>query len=404
VPTGAFPVRDLPLAGSLLERSTVSEIIVALDLFPRSCPLCGETQVRDVWSYQHTEPTRQHRFLWSVRNVICERCGFSFVAPSPSAEQLADYYADAFPLMGEGYFSVEARMECLRRHSLGRKSFVEIGSNTTGVFYSQLQAFFKEVTSVEINDACSCDAKSTAEIPDNSADVVAAYFVLEHVPQPGHFLSECRRIVRNDRGIVIIEVPDLHLYPQMIAALDTQEHLNHFSPLTLEWLAARSGLELIETSHRQCSRTFGFVAVFRPAEPISYRPEWNERSAALASFSAGLELVRSKRQEVSEHRANLQEILGSGRKVVIWAANAMCRRLLDGFVNFEGLTIVDIDRAKLRFLDQIEVRHPDDAKREIVEADVIWICSPVHARNIGEYIESELHVDTRNKTVRLIRM
>ena len=83
-------------------------------------------------------------------------------------------------------------------------------------------------------------------------------FILEHVAAVRPFLAECRRVLRPG-GVMIVEVPDLMLYPEKIDALILHEHCNHFTPENLHHLAALEGFGLVETSHELCSRPFGFV-------------------------------------------------------------------------------------------------------------------------------------------------
>jgi len=281
------------------------------------------------------------------------------------------------------------------------KRIVEVGSNSAGHFLSCLQAAFKHVVSVELNNSCEPDARRTCDVANTSADIVASYFVLEHVPDVRGFLLECRRMV-HENGVVVIEVPNVHLYPKMIAALDFHEHVNHFSPLTLQWLAAQCGLELIEISHHECSRPFGFVAVFRPAAARAYDESWTERSNSLACFAAGMELVHAKRRELEEYRAFLRAAVSSGKRAVIWAANDTCRKLLEG-LSSEGLTVVDHDRAKSGFLAHVSVHHPTEVRDEIHKADIFVICTAIHARKISDYFE-QIGIDLKSKDVRVIAL
>ncbi len=123
-----------------------------------------------------------------------------------------------------------------------------------------------------------------------SVDVLAHYFVLEHVRDTDGFHSAARRALAPG-ALMICEVPDLHLYPQESSALLLHEHVSHFSPESLSALAARYGFAAVEISHRDCSRPFAFAGVFSLAPP----------STARLSLDPARALLR--RGSRAEHRA-----------------------------------------------------------------------------------------------------
>jgi SAM-dependent methyltransferase len=103
-------------------------------------------------------------------------------------------------------------------------------------FHSRLRRRFSRVLTVEINESVDADCRSIQALPDEFADVVAHYFVLEHVPAVRTFLRDCRRILKRS-GFLVCEVPNILLYPDDPGALRLYEHTNHFSPGCLQgWI------------------------------------------------------------------------------------------------------------------------------------------------------------------------
>src|SRR5262249_36892324 len=123
-------------------------------------------------------------------------------------------------------------------------TFVEIGAHQLTVFHDELGKRFDAVTTLDLNKSLTRDRRTLPEIWDAAADVVAHYFVLEHVPRVVPFLRQCARILKPG-GVMIVEVPDIALYPHNASALQLYEHTNHFSAAALQTIARRAGFEPI---------------------------------------------------------------------------------------------------------------------------------------------------------------
>ena len=168
------------------------------------------------------------------------------------------------------------------------------------------------------------------DLPENSVDVLAHYDVLEHVSEVTDFLIACRRALRPG-GVMICEVPDLRLYPRNLLLLEF-EHVNHFSASTLNAIAAKAGLRLIELGHL-CSRPYGFLSVFRKEASGVVPNTWDqcEFIGALASVRGGLEQIRRVELQIDSLRRELAIMGKIGKKVTLWAGNGFssssaCRR------------------------------------------------------------------------------
>jgi len=205
---------------------------------PRHCDCCGSDKLEPAFSFDYVVRQRTRSWCWKVRNVVCKTCGFALVSPAPSAEELRAYYADSFAAadVGVAEFSIPKRIEFLRTHSVRTDRYVEIGANNSTEFVRELRSHYADVVTIEVNDHCAPTTRDAASVADACADVVASYFVLEHVVDPVSFLRECRRLLRPD-GALILEVPDIGIYSRNPAALYWWEHVNHFSPRTLARLA-----------------------------------------------------------------------------------------------------------------------------------------------------------------------
>ena len=82
----------------------------------------------------------------------------------------------------------------------------------------------------------------------NWADVVTMFNVLEHVDHTSHCLRMVRTILK-DTGILVIDVPNNQVMKWRVnllrkwPSLDLGEHINHFTPKTIDLLMELNGFE-----------------------------------------------------------------------------------------------------------------------------------------------------------------
>jgi SAM-dependent methyltransferase len=349
----------------------------------RACDVCGSNDLEEIDTSQTKARTRSGICIWRIRNVVCRRCGFAFVSPAPTEQSLNAYYVDSFPFWrGEAAeFSIDARIAVLRSHLGNRQpgAFVEIGPNAWEGFREALLPFIGRYIGVEPNS--SVDAfNSTFDLAPESVDVVAAYWVLEHVADPGALFSEIARILMPD-GLAFIEVPNLLSYPENPAGIVHFEHLTHFSPASLAALAARQGLGMIEASNESCSRPYGFVAVFRKTGMRSAFT-LDEYDVARRCAVAGARAKGSYWRGLAEARRKIEAAAADGARIVFWAASKPCADLLDGFEPPSSAIFVDSDPDKKEYLSPLPVVVPSNATDVIERAGFFVICSEQHSNEI----------------------
>ncbi len=301
----------------------------------RVCENCGCADLETLSHYEHDAKTRNHVFRFDVNNVICRGCGFVFVSPVHVRTNLLDYYSDSYSSYAGQLpdYDIDKRIEFIYQVAKGYDLMVEIGSNQQSDFQRRLHGIFNSVVTVEINDSVSWDRRSMSDIP-GSADMVAHYFVLEHIPQVKPFLNDCAKLLKPN-GIMIVEVPDISLYPSDPGALANHEHTNHFSLPILDQLATQCGFVLVATSRNLCSRPFGFVAAYQKgSEP---KPQCNvvfHYAENKGLFLNGVGKLARLRKLILEKWTLVQRYESEGKQIVFWAANEMMDQFLGGGLNF----------------------------------------------------------------------
>ncbi len=117
------------------------------------------------------------------------------------------------------------------------------GWDITGLEPSQKAKAIAEVKGVKFMEALS-------DMPNQSADAITMWHVLEHVPDVEAQIAELKRILKPD-GVLIVAVPnfksyDAQHYGKYWAAYDVPRHLWHFSKTAIKILFAKQDMELVK--------------------------------------------------------------------------------------------------------------------------------------------------------------
>jgi len=337
------------------------------------------------------------------------------VSPCPKESTLIEYYADSHEYWkGQPLdYSIENRIELLRKNVPNKRnlSFVEVGGNDSERFRAALPPLITLYTNIEVNRSCDGTMSTLDGLPPESADVFSLYFVLEHVARPAELLGLCVHALKSD-GLLIVEVPNLYIYPLNPAGLVWWEHTNHFSPLSLTSLAVTKGLHLRELSYHLCSRPFGFAAVFSKTNQGSNRRLSCESAMAMgqheyhlakACMMDGLKLIEGYREHLEEVRIRIRDVCEAGEKVVIWAANKVCIDLLDNFHLPDTAIVIDSNPEKRNYLQPVPVYEPHLVKEFILSAKLIVINTRLFTDNIIEYIKHNIGRELSRDEIILVK-
>lgn len=153
----------------------------------------------------------------------CRTCGFEFVSPTPTSEELAAYYDRSYAVPLERYAAAgarnAARIADLERLCPGRGRLLEFGAS-----YGHSLALARDrgwdVTGVELSPTASgyasthfglvvhnCDL-ADAPLTASSFDAIVGWHVLEHVRNPKDQLLLLARLLKPD-GVLALRVPNI---------------------------------------------------------------------------------------------------------------------------------------------------------------------------------------------------
>jgi 2-polyprenyl-3-methyl-5-hydroxy-6-metoxy-1,4-benzoquinol methylase len=175
-----------------------------------------------------------------------------------------------------------------RRGALGR--LLEIGCGA-GFFLREAKAAGFEVHGLELNEKNVSKVREQlgptilnidlfkASYPAGHFDVIYMRDVFEHVPHPNEMLRELNRIAKPG-ALLFIEVPNIEgliykLVQERHVCIFGFEHLNYWSPATLERILASNGFESRRVFHSSLDFTVGDVVAsyVRPSFTTLYPRE-----------------------------------------------------------------------------------------------------------------------------------
>jgi SAM-dependent methyltransferase len=226
---------------------TATDTLHSRSAIGRVCPTCLHPVARPLGRYA------------TARLVRCRGCGLVFASDLPSGEELHEHYADypacgqLSPLTSKRYGEVLDRLEAFR--DTGRLLDVGCGD---GHFLVAARDRGWIVCGSEYGDgprrraqALGLDVRSApfsaVDGERASFDVVTAIEVLEHFSSP---LEEVARIFALLRGggCLYLTTPNFNSLSRRLLgprwrAVDYPEHLNLFTPRTLEAFLTRAGFQ-----------------------------------------------------------------------------------------------------------------------------------------------------------------
>jgi 2-polyprenyl-3-methyl-5-hydroxy-6-metoxy-1,4-benzoquinol methylase len=259
---------------------------------------------------------------WALRRCEHASCGLLWLDPMPLADDLArayeDYYTHDTSAGSRGRNAVKAVYRLLvdaflwplgipaerRRTDLmligGRPpgTVLDIGCGH-GVFLAQLAMRGWRVSGIDFDPVAVAAARAqhldvevgtvdTLVDSGRTFDYVTASHVVEHVPDPVHFLAQCRRLLKPG-GSAIVRTPNANSlghrrYGRAWRGLEPPRHLHIFTPAAFVACARRAGF-----ANSQC-----FTSAVA-AEGILIASHFLKRGHAFRPQElSGLEVLESK--------------------------------------------------------------------------------------------------------------
>lgn len=239
------------------------------------CPLCGSEEFAQLFVARD----RLVGLPGEFPVVRCTHCQFVFLNPRPTTASLPAWYPDVYYPVGGGAETPEAidvaRGLLQRVQSAlpgGTLSILDVGCGT-GLFLKFARDAGHQVRGIELSEsavtygqqvyglAIETGTIETADLPENSFDVITMWHVLEHLADPVVAFERILHLLEPG-GLLLFGVPNIESYEAKVFgrrwfSLDAPRHLGHYSPQTAQRAVESAGLNVERIEHS--SGTAGLV-------------------------------------------------------------------------------------------------------------------------------------------------
>lgn len=242
----------------------------------KSCPVCSNKQIKlkytsnfDGNTWEDAVPyflTSRKRTVYS-NTMQCKKCYFMFTNPQFNENEYSNIYKNVEA--GKALEKISLiRYKKLKSHLLRYKSsgkILDIGCGD-GLFLQSLPKSF-QFTGIEpgnhflnnvfvngniLNANFTEVSKINRQKWTNYFDIITAWDLIEHVPNINDFFEYISLFLKND-GIFFATLPNAESKISKIFGskwnLILLEHLWYFSPSSLELIAQKHGLKIIQHQH-----------------------------------------------------------------------------------------------------------------------------------------------------------
>ena len=235
-----------------------------------NCPVCSGSDLRVLEPASDLQAfiTTGDVFTFHMGLSACNSCGFIFVNPRATQDELTRYYGlqarkpRVFSQLDKPYADLldfQAAFVRKRWNAEGAQRLLDVGS-AEGFFLKRLADECAEPPVLEGVEPGSVYANAArelmpdaiiheqvieeAQLPAQSYDVVTLRHVLEHLVEPVLVLGILHDLLKPS-GVLHIEVPDVTEIPANLSPFIHHEHMNSFTPETLRLAIERSGFEIL---------------------------------------------------------------------------------------------------------------------------------------------------------------
>ena len=325
---------------------------------------------------------------------FCENCGhiFNKAFNSRILKYTEDYdntlrYSRKFQTFAE-----ELAYMLIRKYAINRKNVIDIGCGKGD--------FLNLICTLGNNNGVGFDASYQKERSENNtnvrfvkeffnikyadlpADLVCCRNVLEHIENPGAFLSEIIDIVREHNPVFYFEVPNALYTIKDLGIWDLiYEHVSYYSKDSLESLFKSCGLEVLNINE-------GFGGQYLMIEGKIGKPRITTDTE---SINTTKKLVDKFSDEYYKKKNHWEKFVNNNKekKTVIWGAGSKGVTFLNVINDKKIEYIVDINPHKQgRFVPGIGTRVVSPGFLKDYKPDIVILMNALYEREVRETLNS----------------
>ena len=243
------------------------------------CPICEQDETELLFNKD------------SLSVVTCKQCQLRYVNPRVSRQTLEEGYVETYypPDKMERihtdsmeWLQMTERLTELEKQRQDKGRLLDVGCGI-GTFLHLARergwepygiepskngtVFAQEIHKLDVQ----CGTVFDAEFPSAHFDAITLYHVLEHISELNPLLSELRRVLKQQTGTLVIEVPNGESLQSRLQKADwpyvhPRDHLYYFSARSLPKLLQKHGFRDIRLGKpKRVSPTAGFRFSLRRA-------------------------------------------------------------------------------------------------------------------------------------------
>ena len=370
----------------------------------RECPVCGAADADAVYRQRFAVEDDGTRIA-GYDVVVCRPCGAVYADGIPSQKALDAYYRDSskYEYLEEQGESPEWQMkwhaalvDSLRPHLPSQDTLiVDVGCGNGDVLGMLKKAGYRRLLGVDPAPGSPEAARrvhgvrvvsgSALALPAEvrGAGCIIFSAVLEHLRDVRSAMVAAASSTASD-GLVYAEVPDLERFDADVVPPFQQfsvEHINYFTLISLENVAASAGLDLVV--HWNAVRQVGpsaepsLCALFQRSTPRA-RPT----SRDVSGETALRRYVAACADSEKEVAGRIEELVDAGTPLILWGVGTHTLHLMES-TSLHKANIVALIDANPR-LHGMRVGDATVAAPETVAGrpEAVLICSPLRQDEI----------------------
>ncbi len=317
----------------------------------RLCPVCAGDKKQFLLRQRFSRIAGNPDMSYDL--VLCRRCGACFADSVPSQKAYDRYYKKMSKyedVQGSGRNSAimtashKRVASVVSRYAKNKRTAVlDVGCATGDTLNEFKRAGYSDVYGIDPSPVCSRIAREKYNITveatglntiktDREYGVVTLSHVLEHIVDMPRAMNKIRALVAPG-GFIYVEVPAAHRFmekPDGFFEHFSVEHVNYFSPATLERLMSSYGFKkrkMITTLNRK-----GFYPAFPVIISVWQKTGRRNEAAGKKDTQLGREIKRyisHCKRAVLPVRKKIDLLMKAKKKIIVWGAGSHTLKLLE---------------------------------------------------------------------------
>ena len=327
------------------------------------CTICGSSKKKFIADLCSNMKIMGNNFPEEKSRIVCcEECGFvysdfenivqedfdKYYLETSRTVRYEDIYGQEMPLK---YY--EHIYDVVSKYSNKGDNIIDIAAGYGEISEYFLSKGYSNVTVNEIKPECIEHIRSKKmklleknvyalnEIEDKF-DIAIVSHDLEHFTDINRAMSNILSVL-NDDSYMLVEVPDVSMYEKLDRApyhFLTYEHIGHFSDVTLQNIATRHGMEIVEMGHYiKCDDYPCVYALMRRTTNVIEKIERD-----IISEEEICKYVRRCKKDIAEI---VDKYSKDNTPIILWGIGASTAQLLNGcFDNCNVVQLIDKNESK----------------------------------------------------------